>query len=145
MAVQVAKGGDLERFVAAFDSLTDNDPYLVRAAVFLCQEANADAQRGLLLDRMNVLRAIATEALRTEDDLVRRCAARIQMCLADAQRAVDRPSSRGSCRYPRPVVAWLHARYARHLALSRDPDAPVGPYVARLVPSSDAAHSGQCC
>ncbi len=120
MAVQVAKGGDLDRFVTAFDRLAGNDPYLVRAAVFLCEEAIADAQPGLLLDRMDLLGAIATEASHTEDDHARRCAARIQMCLADASgqwidllREVHR-------RYPRPIVAWLHARYARHLALSGD-------------------------
>ena len=62
MAVQVAKGGDLDRFVTAFDRLADNDPYLVRAAVFLCEEAIADAQPGLLLDRMDLLDAIAAEA-----------------------------------------------------------------------------------
>lgn len=120
MAVHVAKGGDLGRFVTAFDRLADKDPYLVRAAVFLCEEGITDAQPGLLLDRMDLLDAIATEGSHAGDDLTRRCAARIQMCLADASgqwidllREVHR-------RYPRPVVAWLHARYARHLALSGD-------------------------
>lgn len=120
VGVQVAKGDDLDRFVTVFDESADNDPYLVRAAVFLCEEAVADAQSGLLLDRLQLLEAIASEASNKGDNLMRRYAVRILMCLADASgqwtdllRAVHR-------HYPRPIVAWLHARYARHLALSGD-------------------------
>jgi hypothetical protein len=82
--------------------------------------ARPDLVTRQLLDRMDLLYTIATKASHTGDDLTRRCAARIQMCLADASgqwidllREVHR-------HYPRPIVAWLHARYARHLALSGD-------------------------
>ena len=100
MAVQVAKGDDLDRSVTAFDRLADNDPYLVRAAVFLCEEAIADAQPGLLLDRMDLLEAIATEASHTGDDR-RADVPRASRC------ASPTPAGSGSTFFERFIAATL--------------------------------------
>ncbi|GAA1818401.1 hypothetical protein HC028_17275 [Planosporangium flavigriseum] len=119
-AVWVAKGSDLDGLVTAFDGLEEGDPYRERAAAFLCEEAIADARPDVMLDRRDLLEAVARTAAGHGDGPTRRCGARIQMCIADAtgQWAPLLPEIHR--RYPRPIVAWAHARYGRHLALSGD-------------------------
>ncbi|MEU7618771.1 hypothetical protein AB0B27_22115 [Micromonospora rifamycinica] len=119
-AVQVAKGGSLGGLAVAFDCLQNEDQYVARAAVFLCEEAIADDQPQIVFDRLDALRAIAAAAADDTADAGRERAIRIQMCIADATGdwiGLMRDALR---RQPRPTVAWLHARRARHLALSGD-------------------------
>jgi len=118
-AVWRAKGSAIGDFVAAFDALTPGDLYLDRAGVFLAEEAIAADQPELMIDRLDLLRTTAADASRSTDEATRGLAIRLRMCLADATgewldlvRTVRQD--------PRPIVAWVRARYARYLALSGD-------------------------
>jgi hypothetical protein len=118
-AVWRAKGSAMKDFVAAFDALMPGDLYLDRAAVFLAEEAIAADQPELIVDRLELLRGIASDASKSTDEATRRLAIRLRMCLADATgewielvRAVRQ--------YPWPIVAWVRARYARYVALAGD-------------------------
>ncbi|MFI7071863.1 hypothetical protein [Micromonospora sediminicola] len=119
-AVWVAKGSSLDDLVKAFDALEEDDPYLEHAAAFLCEHAIADVRPSIVADRRDVLAAIARDAAGRVDDPARRCGARIQMCVADATSEWAPLLPEIHRRYPRPIVAWAHARYGRHLALSGD-------------------------
>jgi len=119
MAVWRAKGAAMEDFVTAFDALTPGDLYLDRAAVFLAEEAIAADQPELIVDRLELLRGIATDASSSTDEATRRLAIRLRMCLADATGEWT-DLVRTLRRAPWPLVAWIHARYARYLALSGD-------------------------
>jgi hypothetical protein len=118
-AVWRAKGAAMEDFVAAFDALTLGDLYLDRAAVFLAEEAIAADQPKLIVDRLQLLQGIATDASKSTDDATRRLAIRLRMCLADATGEwID--LVRTVRQDPWRIVAWVRARYARYLALSGD-------------------------
>ena len=119
-AVWVTKGSDLDGLITTFDALEDGDPYRERAAAFLCEEAIADAQPDIVVDRREMLEAIARTAAGHDDGPTRRCGARVQMCIADATSQWAPLLPEIHRRYPRPIVAWAHARYGRHLALSGD-------------------------
>ncbi|MFC7482923.1 hypothetical protein ACFQX7_27085 [Luedemannella flava] len=119
-AVWVAKGSDLEGFIAAFDALEEGDPYRERAAAFLCEEAIAAAAPQHVVERRNVLEAIVLASAARHDDAAQRSAARVQMCLADATGRWAAITPEIHRRYRRPIVAWAHARYGRYLALSGD-------------------------
>ena len=119
-AVWVAKGADLDGFLRAFDALEDGDPHTVRAATFLCEEAIAADRPKLVLDRQDRLENIDRGVTADMDSAERRCAARIQMCIADATGKWAPLLVDIYRRYPRPVVAWAYARYARHHALMGD-------------------------
>jgi hypothetical protein len=67
-AVWRAKGSPMEDFVAAFDALTLGDPYVDWAAVFLAEEAIAADQPELIVDRLERLRGIATDASKSTDE-----------------------------------------------------------------------------
>jgi hypothetical protein len=119
-AVAVAKGAGLDRMAGRFDSLQRDDQHAARSAVFLSEEAIAESRPQLLLDRLDQLQAVARAAAGDHDERSRLYAVRIQMCVADATGGwLD--LLRGALRaQPRPVVAWLHARYARYSALTGD-------------------------
>ncbi|MDZ5447759.1 hypothetical protein U2F26_34500 [Micromonospora sp. 4G57] len=119
-AVWVAKGSSLDDLVKAFDALEGDDLYRERAAAFLCEHAIADARPTIVLDRRDLLEAIARDAAGRGDGPTKRCGARIQMCIADATGEWAPLLPEIHRRYPRPIVAWAHARYGRHLALSGD-------------------------
>ncbi|MEU0521242.1 hypothetical protein [Streptosporangium sp. NPDC006007] len=111
-AVHLAKGGDIKQLAVAFDALADDDPYRDRTAAFLSEEAIAMAEPEIVLVRQQALEGIARSTSQA--------AMRVQMCLGDATgqwlprlRDIHR-------RFDRPLVAWAHARYARHLALTGD-------------------------
>ncbi|MBL6280113.1 hypothetical protein JMF97_28525 [Micromonospora fiedleri] len=119
-AVWVAKGASLDDLVGTFDTLEEGDPYREQAAAFLCEHAIADARPTIVLDRRDVLAAIAREAASRGGHPAKRCGARIQMCIADATGEWAPLLPEIHRRYPRSIVAWAHARYGRHLALSGD-------------------------
>jgi hypothetical protein len=118
-AVWAAKGGELDTVALAFDTLTPDDPYRDRAAVFLVEEAIAADRPEMVLDRLDALTSIADGAAKSTEELTRRCAVRLRMCLADA---TDEWTDllRKARRDPWPILAWVQARYARYLALSGD-------------------------
>jgi tetratricopeptide (TPR) repeat protein len=120
-AVGVAKGGSLDRLVGAFDALVDQDRYVSRAAAFLCEEAIAAGHASVVSERLERLRRIARECKETSlSGGGSGHTVRLQMCLADVtDEWIDllRDIHHGQ---PRPIVAWAHARYARHLAISGD-------------------------
>jgi hypothetical protein len=119
-AVTVAKGTSIERMLPAFDALSVDDPLVVRAATFLCEEAIADDRPALILDRIDRIATIIDAIASSLDKTTRRCSLRTQMCVADATGMWASLLQRGLFREERPVVAWLHARYARYLALEGD-------------------------
>jgi hypothetical protein len=82
-SVWAAKGSGLDDLIAAFDALEEGDPYRERAAAFLCEQGIADVQPAIVLDRRDVLEAIARAASGHGNDSAQRCGARIQMCVAD--------------------------------------------------------------
>jgi hypothetical protein len=137
-AVQVAKGSDIERLVIAFDALEVSDPYRERAAAFLCEQAVGDATLTIVLDRREVLDSIARMAAGNSDTVMRRCGARIQMCMADTTGGWATLLMEINRRYDRSIVAWAHARYARHLALSGDGAGAQGQYLLAIERASVA-------
>lgn len=119
-AVDVAKGDPPIELAAPFDQLQESDPYRARTAVSLCEEAIAAAQPSLIRERLATLRSIANRALADTDERTRLFAVRIMMCLADATGEWTAFMRNAVRTQPRHVTAWLHARYARHLALNGD-------------------------
>ncbi|MEV1172732.1 hypothetical protein [Nonomuraea sp. NPDC049784] len=111
-AIQLAKGGDIEQLAEAFDALADDDPYRDRAAAFLSEEAIAMAEPGIVLARQQALEDVAR--------MSSRAAMRVQMCLGDATGNWRPRLHNIHRRFDRSAVAWAHARYGRHLALTGD-------------------------
>jgi tetratricopeptide (TPR) repeat protein len=98
-------------FLDAFDALTQADPHIDRAAVFLVENAIAAGQHDSVLSRLDVLRSVASAA--SSDESVR-----IRMCLADVDGQWDDLLWEIQRRHEPRIRAWARARYARHLALS---------------------------
>nr|BFE56481.1 hypothetical protein GCM10020063_010070 [Dactylosporangium thailandense] len=117
-AVGYSLGEDFDRFAAAFDALEPADPHQLRAAVFLCEEAMAQNQPSQVLGRRNQLETLLGQA--PADDAARQLMIRAGMCLADATNGWNAFFAQHR-RTVKPLIrAWLHARYARHLALTGD-------------------------
>ncbi|MEO3810783.1 hypothetical protein ABGB17_17425 [Sphaerisporangium sp. B11E5] len=119
-AVWVAKGSDLASYVPKFDALATGDHDELRAAVFLCEEAIADGQPNLVLERLDPLRAIVDRSVAPGGSRVKELAVRVRMCLADATGEWGDLVREMHRLLPRRMIAWLYARNARYLALSGD-------------------------
>lgn len=115
-----AKGAELDGLVVAFDALGADDLYRAHTAALLAEQAIAGEQSEIVVHRLRVLRSIADQAFTSPDELTRRCAVRIRMCVADATGEWIELVREVQFREPPPIVAWVHARYARFLAVSGD-------------------------
>ncbi len=113
----------LDRVVSAFDNMAPNDPHHFDAGLVLAEEAVATRRTDVVTSRSELLTALAAGQPETEIGL--RNAVRLRMCVADSVGGWDELASNARDHYPPKLIAWILARYARHLFLTLRPEAAV--------------------
>lgn len=121
-AVAFAKGSgsSFGRLTAGFDDAADDDPFLRRLAVFLCEEALAADQPSIVHERLPRMRTLSIRGGDDAADYTRDYELRLLMCIADVTDEWRDLLRDVHGRKPREAVAWARARYARYLALRGD-------------------------
>ncbi|MCP2167127.1 hypothetical protein [Goodfellowiella coeruleoviolacea] len=104
---------------ARFDELVDGDPHRLDAAVFLAEHAIAARRGDVLVERLDVLTALANTRER-QDSPEERLVARLGMCLAEITGQWVQLERRARREFAPWHAPWITARRARSLLMANE-------------------------